>query len=344
MGIKKGIKNLLKKYFPLPASKQREMEINLCEMIDRLRSQQALLLQEVRILTNSQKQKMLQVDEKDYPRKLKEWFFGISGGKELNLEKPKTFCDKLNWLKLYDRNPMKSLLADKYLAPKYVNYITKGNLKAIKRLGVWENAFDIDWGALPNQFVLKCNHGSSMNIIVKDKRGLNVPEAVAKLNKWISTDYAQLGGCFELWYSDIKPRIIAEEFMNDGHNSLLDYKFHCFNGEPKLIELQTDHYEKKQISAFFDLEWNPLEIRRRDFFAPSSHIPKPDKLSKMLEFARFLSKGFIYVRMDFFCINNEVYFGEYTFSPAAGYFDFADEKTDLQLGSMLELPADRGKF
>ena len=331
------IKKILKRFFPLPAKNANESEKRIMDKLFSIQRENSILLDEISFLTNRKKTN-LRNGGKNSPKELKEWYFNISGGRTLNLENPQTFTEKLNWLKLNDRNPMKVLLADKFLAPRYAEHITHGKIKTTKLLGRWENAHDIDFGALPQKFVLKCNHGSSMNIIVEDKTELDILETTKKLNEWLRTNYTEFGNCGEWNYSYIKPCVIAEEFMTDGHESLVDYKFHCFNGEPKIVEIQSDHYNGRPVSSFYDLEWNKLDIKRKDFFAPTTDIKKPLKFSQMLEFARKLSKDFIYVRMDFFYINNEVYFGEYTFSPGAGWFDFEKTETDVELGKLLTLP------
>lgn len=328
------MKQVLKRFLPLPAKKQNEMEARISKKLDAVMAQ-------IKSLREEKRQPLLALPENEYPQKLKDWYFSVSGGKELNLSNPQTFCEKLNWLKLYDRNPMKSLLADKYLAPQYVRYVTGGRLKTLRCLGMWEDAFDIDFALLPERFVLKCNHGSSMNIIVSDKKKLNVAEAVKKLNGWLSTNYTVFSNCLELQYQDIKPRIIAEEFLDDGHPSLLDYKIHCFNGEPKMIQIigsrNVETYSHKEI--FLSTKWEKLDISKKDSTLLTEPMEKPKKLAEMLDFARFLSKDFLYVRMDFYYADDEIYFGEYTFSPAAGFLNFENPEADEELGKLLTLPA-----
>ena len=333
------IKKILKRILPLPAKNANESEKRIMDKLFSIQQENSILLDEISFLTNRKKTN-LRNGGKNSPKELKEWYFNISGGRTLNLENPQTFTEKLNWLKLNDRNPMKVLLADKFLAPRYADHITQGKIKTAKLLGRWENSHDIDFGALPQKFVLKCNHGSSMNIIVEDKTELDILDTTKKLNEWLRTNYTEFGNCGEWNYSYIKPCVIAEEFMTDGHESLVDYKFHCFNGEPKIIQIIGDrNFETlKHKEIFFDTNWNILDIRKTDSEFLAEKIEKPSKLLKMLEFARKLSKDFIYVRMDFFYINNEVYFGEYTFSPGAGWFDFENPETDVELGKLLTLP------
>ena len=325
------MKALLKKFLPLPAAKQNAMEARISGKIERLR-------EEVRSLGSADRQQRFTLPESEWPRRLKEWYRSVSGGKDLNLENPLTFCEKLNWLKLYDRNPMKSLLADKYLAPQYVRYVTGGRLRTLRCLGMWEDARDIDFQRLPERFVLKCNHGSSMNIIVGDRRSLDIRGAVERLNGWLRTNYTAFGDCLEWWYSDIKPRIVAEEFLDDGNPSLLDYKIHCFNGEPKFIQIIGDRTDGLHKEIFFDTKWNKKNIKKMDADKLEFAVPKPKRLNEMLDFARLLSKDFVYVRMDFYYADDEIYFGEYTFTPACGWLNFENPETDIELGGLLRLP------
>lgn len=277
-----------------------------------------------------------QIPEEEYPNRLKAWFKELTG-EELHLDNPQTFNEKLNWLKLYDKNPLKSLCADKFLAPKWAKKRCP-ELHTVKILKSWKHAKDIDFSKLPQKFALKCNHGSGMNIIVTDKSKLNIPEAVGKLNYWMQMDYAHWNHSFEIHYSAIPRRIICEEFIeNEDEHGLLDYKIHCFNGEPKSIEVQFDHHEGQFTSVFFDINWNRLNITRKDKIFTSAKIPKPNQLIAMLNIAKKLSSAFLYVRVDLYELHNKVYFGEMTFTPGMCIFLWEPLSIDIEWGKYISL-------
>ena len=263
--------------------------------------------------------------------------FKLAMGKELNLENPKTFNEKLQWLKLYDRKPEQTMMVDKYLAR---NYIAEkiGEEHLIPLLGVWDNADDIDFDALPDQFVLKCNHNSGLGMcICKDKSKLNIKKVKKQLKKGLKQDYYLTGR--EGPYKDVPRKIIAEKYMKDsrpGEECLTDYKFFCFNGEPKILYMSKDQ-AKKPYTDFFDMEFNHLKLKMKDI---NSEIPpeKPYMFNQMKEFAKILSNGFAHVRVDFYCIDNVVYVGELTFFHNSGFCKITPEEWDYKLGEWIELP------
>lgn len=260
-----------------------------------------------------------------------------SMGRELDLDNPKTFTEKLSWLKLYDSTPLKSRLADKYAVRDYVADKI-GEEYLIPLLGAWDSFDEIDFDALPNQFVLKCNHGSGMNIIVRDKKTFDKQQAREKINAWLATDFAML--FLELHYSPIKRKIIAEKFMTDKeHFDLVDYKVFCFNGEPAYFFCATNRSTDLRFD-YFDMNWKHTNIEQ-DNHPNNDHpekIPRPKNFEQMKILAAKLSKGFSHARIDFFEINERLYFGEITFLHDAGFFHYKSAGTDEYLGSLLRLP------
>lgn len=261
-------------------------------------------------------------------------------GKKPNLDNPKTFTEKLQWLKFNDSTEEKALLSDKYEAPKIIEqqYGSLG-IKIIPQLGVWERAEDIDFNILPQKFVLKCTHGSAMNIIVKDKALLDIQETRKKLNNWLALDFSMVTGMFELHYKYIKPRIIAEKFIEETDGNLHDYKFHCFHGEPKYIEFIGDRVNNTHVvsATTYTISWEKTNICLNNDRPYEKTFSRPSKLDQMVHLAKELSKQHKYVRVDFYYIADEVYFGELTFTPEAGMIKFNDDKIDQQWGEWIRL-------
>ncbi len=274
------------------------------------------------------------LSEEEYPNELKEWYKDRTG-EELNLENPQTFNEKINWMKLYDRDPRKTVLADKYLVRNYVKEKI-GEEYLIPLLGVWNSFDDIDFDVLPNQFVLKCNHGFACNLIVKDKCKLNIEETRQKFAKWMNTNYAFECG-FELQYKDIEPKIIAEEYISpDGKSDLPDYKFFCFNGEVKFLWTVIDRYaDYKRI--LFTPEWERLPYSVHEVAPANCIVPKPEGLDEMLCIAKKLSEGFKHVRVDLYFNAGKIYFGEMTFTSESGTAEFIPKEFGKMVGDMLVL-------
>lgn len=256
-------------------------------------------------------------------------------GRPVDLVNPLRFTDKLEWLKIYDSTFLKSLCADKYLARKYVaNKI--GHDISIPVLGVYDSFNSIDFSKLPQNYVLKTNHGSHTNIIV---RGGNINKQSAELNfnNWMSKDWSWWG--YELHYIPIKRKIIAEEYKNDGNCELTDYKFLCFNGKPLYCQVIADRHTNRQHLNYYNMKWESQEtISRNDFPANYNITHKPPKqFDKMIEYASKLSLDFKFVRVDFYEIDEEIYFGELTFIPGAAYFTYQQDSTDYAFGKLLSL-------
>ena len=254
-------------------------------------------------------------------------------GKKLNLENPQSFNEKLQWLKLYDRNPEYTKMVDKYEVRKYIAEKI-GEEYLIPLLGVWDSFDEIDFDKLPNQFVLKCTHDSGGLVICKDKSNLDIKAAKKKINKCLKRNFYYLSR--EWPYKNVKPRIIAEKFMVDESGTeLKDYKLFCFNGEPKALFVATDRPHDTKFD-FFDMEFNHLPFTNGHPNA-AKEIKKPEGLSEMAELAKKLSKGMKQVRIDFYDINGKVYFGEITFFHWSGMVPFDPEEWDYKWGDMIKL-------
>lgn len=266
--------------------------------------------------------------------------YKLEMGYRLNLQNPQTFNEKLQWLKLYDRNPEYTKMVDKHEAKKYVANII-GKEYIIPTLGVWEKFEDIDFNKLPNQFVLKCTHDSGGLVICKDKTKLNIEEAKKKISKSLKRNYYYYGR--EWPYKNVKPRIIAEEYMATAkQKELIDYKFFCFNGEPKFLYVSEglSNHATAKIS-FTNMNYEKTDFYRRDY-KPFELLPqKPMNFDKMKELVEKLSKNIPFLRIDFYEIEGKIYFGELTFFPCSGYIPFEPEEWDEKLGDMLELPKEK---
>ena len=253
----------------------------------------------------------------------------------LNLDNPKTIQDKINWLKIYDSNPLKTKCADKVLLHDYC--IEKlGKDLCVPILFVYDNTGQIEWDKLPNQFVLKCNHGSGMNIIVKDKSKLNKADTIKKLNGFMKDDFAFHVG-YEMHYHDIPRKVFVEKYMEDKSqtSSLYDYKFWCFNGEPKFMALSDGHGHGTM--SFYDLNFIKLDMKRKDFKLMPKEMAKPKTFDEMIQYSKKLSEDFNFVRVDFYEINGVLYLGELTFTPGAGFFKFEKPEHDILVGDLLKL-------
>lgn len=257
--------------------------------------------------------------------------------KKLNIDNPRTFNEKLQWLKLYDRKPEYTIMVDKYAVKKYVADRI-GEQYIIPTLGVWEQFEDIDFDKLPNQFVLKCTHDSGGLVICRDKSKFNIEAARKKINRSLKRNYYYSGR--EWPYKNVPPRIIAEKYMEDTESTeLKDYKFFCFNGKVKFLYLSEglENHETARIS-YVSLDWKPMPFARDDY-KPFEQLPhKPDNLEEMIRIAEDLSVGIPHVRVDFYNVNGQILFGELTFYSGSGFTKFNPESADFEIGQLLELP------
>lgn len=257
-------------------------------------------------------------------------------GKRLDLKNPRTFNEKLQWLKLYNRKPEYTTMADKYAVKKYVADRI-GEEYVIPTLGIWERFDDIDFDMLPDQFVLKCTHDSGGLVIVRDKSKLDKAAAKKNIERSLKKNYFFHGR--EWPYRDIPPRILAEEYMQDGDNlNLPVYKFMNFQGEPRIIQvIQNDKTDAESID-YFDVDWKRLDLRQN--YPNSQNLPeRPARLSEMLEISRRLSQGIPNVRVDLYEIDKKVYFSEFTFYSDSGFAPFHPSDWDKTMGAWIKLPS-----
>ncbi|MGN1099472.1 MAG: ATP-grasp fold amidoligase family protein [Christensenellales bacterium] len=258
--------------------------------------------------------------------------------KKISLNPPKTFNEKIIWYKLYHcpKNDLIVKCADKYAVREYIKEKGLDSI-LVPLINSWDNAKEIEWDALPDKFILKCNHGCAYNILCSDKSKLDKKETVKKLNKWLKEDFGAFN--IETHYSRITPRkIICEEYLGE---CITDYKFFCFNGEPKFIYVSNDLVHDRQAKiGFFTLDGQPMPLKRNEY-VPITDITLPDFFRDMLNDAKVLCKDFIFVRVDFFIANGRYYFAELTFTPSGGMMPFNPEKYDLEWGNMLELETEK---
>lgn len=286
----------------------------------------------LKIVLKLARNKIIKISDKTYLTLLGK----IRLGKKINIDNPKTFNEKIQWLKLYNRNPEYTKMVDKYEVKKYIADLI-GKEYIIPTLGVYNNFKEIDFDKLPNQFVIKCTHDSGGNVICKDKSKLDLKKAKKKIEKSLKKNYYKYNK--EWPYKNVKPRIIIEKYMEDkAQEELKDYKFMSFNGKVKCSFVCSDRYGEDGLKVdFYDLEWNKMPFQRH-YPNSKENIQKPKNYELMIQLAEKLSNGIPFVRVDFYEINGKVYFGELTFFPGSGFEEFTPEKYDRILGDMLELP------
>ena len=255
--------------------------------------------------------------------------------KDLNLNNPQTFNEKLQWLKLYDRKDIYTTMVDKYEVKDYVKNII-GEEYIISTIGVWDKFDDIDFDKLPNQFVLKCTHDSGGLVIVKDKNHFDKNKARKKINHCLKRNYYL--NTREWPYKNVKPRIIAEKYMVDESGyELKDYKFFCFNGKCKAMFIATDRNPKTETCFdFYDTKFKHLPFTNGHPNS-SQKIKKPENFEMMIKLSEKLSKNIPQCRVDFYNINGKIYFGEITFSHWSGFKPFVPEEWDYTFGSWIKL-------
>ena len=254
--------------------------------------------------------------------------------KRLNLDNPTTYNEKIQWLKLHDRNPDYTMMVDKYAVRDYIAKTLGAEYSIPLVGGPWKSFDEIDFDALPEQFVLKCNHDSGGLVICKDKTKLDKEYARKKIRKSMKRNFYWANR--EWPYKDVQPCIIAEKYMvDDSGYELKDYKFFCFDGEPKVMFIATDRGVATKFD-FFDMDFQHLPFTNGHpcaDIAPS----KPKCFEEMKKLAALLSSGIKHVRVDFYEINGRVYFGELTFSHWSGMIPFEPEEWDYKLGEMIKL-------
>lgn len=256
-------------------------------------------------------------------------------GEKLDLVNPRGFNEKLQWLKLYDRNPAYTSLVDKCSAKELVAERI-GEQYIVPTLGVWKSFDQIDFNKLPNQFVLKTNHDSGTVIVCSDKKQFDLTAAKKTIDRSLSKNFFYVGR--EWPYKNITPVVFAEEFLSQGNsqNELIDYKFLCFNGEVKCLFVCTGREKDDLRVDFFDKEWNPLPFERH--YPKADMLPeRPQTLEEMIVLSEKLSQGIPFVRVDFYYTGERIYFGEMTFYPGNGTEEFSSREWDERLGSWIDL-------
>jgi len=264
--------------------------------------------------------------------------YRIKQGRKLNLKSPERFMEKMQWYKLYYRNPSMQQCADKYDVREYIK--SKGLEHILNDLyKVFNSPDEITLDNLPDEFVLKLSNGSSTNIIVENKSELNIDNIKQKFRDFAAQSGTSAGREW-VYQSDKPPVIVAEKLLKDSSNvngSLRDYKIFCFNGKPTYIICVDGRYTPDYCHVVYDTNWNKQDVVIGESSAASNY-PKPEKLDEMLKYAEILSADFPFARTDFYCIDEKIYFGEITFFPWSGYMSFSPDLFDYTLGECFVLP------
>ena len=261
-------------------------------------------------------------------------------GKVLNLKNPQDLNEKMFWLSRYWRNPLITLCSDKYKVRQFLEEKGCGDILN-EQYGVYDRGEDIDFDKLPNKFVLKCNHGSRMNIIVEDKAKLKIPETIVTLNKWVKFQY---GRGTEWQYKAIEPKILAEKYLESQDGKMIEYQIFCFNGKPMFFlvrnDLRKSEVDKVSIeyAVSYTMDWKRVYMRK-DEEQFNFELPKPANYDKMIDYAKRLSAGFPQVRVDYYEIDDKLVFGELTFSSNGSVQSNYKDEYIKSLGTELELPS-----
>ena len=259
----------------------------------------------------------------------------LKNNRRLNIENPQELCEKLHWLRFNAFDESYKNFVDKYEVRDFVKN-TIGEQYLVGLIGVYDRVDEIDINKLPQQFVLKGTHGSGYNIIVKDKGKFDWPKAQKKLKKFLASNYYYKYK--EPLYKNIKPRIIAEVYLEQGNNqNIIDYKIYCFHGVPKSIWVKTYHDNRYKF-CFYDLDWHKIKEAKPRANYLDIDLPKPENLDELINIAKKLSEQFIFIRVDLYSIANKVYFGELTFAPNAGLKREEAEPLNAVFGSFIKLP------
>lgn len=256
----------------------------------------------------------------------------IKQKKILNLKNPKSFSEKIQWIKIYGKLEKYSYLVDKYEVRSYVT--TKIGKEYLNNLyGIYEDVNQIDFEKLPNKFVLKLNNGSGYNLICKDKSSIDIVKVKNDLEKWIKVDFYKEHK--EIQYKNVKSKILCEEYLEDETGDLKDYKIFCFNGKAEIIQVDTNRFSN-HIQNMYDTNWNKLNL---SFGYNSGNIidKKPAKLNEMLILAEKLSEDIPFARIDFYYVDNKIYFGEITLTPQNGLVSFSPKSEDDRIANMINL-------
>ena len=272
------------------------------------------------------------------PKLTLEILFRLKVGYKLNLNNPKTYNEKLQWIKLYDKNKLMPICCDKYMVRSYVESC---GCKDILNELYWEgfDPQDIPFDTLPDRFVIKATHGSTFNIICTDKTMLDKNEVILKCNKWLKSKFLS---CYGEWFYGIeKPRIIVEKYIeSDDGRQLKDYKVFCFNGKARYIRVDSERFTTNHGKDIYDRDWNLLKDVEMGYKNTGISMSKPRCFDKMLEYAEKLSKPFLHARVDFYIVENKVIFGEITFCNGAGFDKITPHSFDIEMGRYLDLLGD----
>ena len=259
-------------------------------------------------------------------------------GNILDWNNLRTYTEKMQWEKIYDKNPIKTTLTDKYAVREWVEgKIGKDYL--IPLVGVWDSFDNIDFDLLPKQFVLKTNHGTGTNLIVKDKNKINMRRAKRMFDDWMKTDYA-FTNSLQLHYRDIKRKIIAEKYLETNLGELQDYKFLCFDGKPCFCWVDLGRYSK-HTRTVFDMNWKLQPWTQASYGIANYDIPKPKNFDMMIDIANILSEGFSHVRVDLYNVDGKISFGEMTFTNGSGLDPIIPKEYDKVLGDYWKLPINK---
>ena len=260
-----------------------------------------------------------------------------SFGRKLNLKDPKYFNEKLMWLKLnkYANDPLVSQCADKYAVREYVEKCGLGSILN-DLIGAWDHTSEIEWEKLPERFAIKCNHGCGYNLICQDKSIFDIKKATEQLNIWMKDDFWKEYA--EVHYRTIPKKIICEKYLEGKEDALpVDFKIYCFNGKPEFIGnfIERNILTDEILRGYFDLDWNPSPVFRYEM--KPELFERPKTLEKMLEYAEILSKPFPFVRVDFYEVDGEIYFGELTFTPTGCLATYYTDEAQVKLGELLDV-------
>lgn len=264
------------------------------------------------------------------------WAYRLFIGKKLDLKNPRGFNEKLQWLKLHDRQPKYKKMVDKFEVREFVKN-TIGEEYLVPCLGLWKTFDEIDFSKLPDRFVLKCTHDSGSAIVCKDKNIFDFNAAKAKLTRCLNRDMFYWGR--EWAYKGLVPRIICEEYLDSQSGDIEDYKFMCFNGEPKMVFTCSERHSETGLKVtFFDMDWEKLPFCRH-FPSSETYLPKPHSFDEMVKLSKKLSAGIPFARIDFYEVNEKPLFGEITLYPGCGFEEFNPEEWDVKLGDIIQLPS-----
>ncbi len=267
-----------------------------------------------------------------------ETFLGDHVGYKPNILHPRTFNEKIQWCKLFDKNPLRTICSDKYLVRDYVAEKI-GEKYLVPLLGVYDSPEEIDFDKLPNQFAMKINWGSGQNIIVKDKKQLDIAAAKKQLSEWMKPHSNLYYKFLEYDYKNIVPKIVIEKYLETVDKSALDYKFLCFGGKPYFCWV-SNKYKEVQERSFYDMDWNmlDLELVEEHKVKAKEPLPKPDNFDEMVKLAEKLCQDFAHVRVDLYNLpGGEIKFGELTLNSASGFSPWSPESFDFKMGELFDI-------